>query len=99
MKAAVEGGKKLSQQTNLATKKNDGILMKHNWVAERPRITWDFYSDTVIALYQSLCKQFVYLNYYKERMKEIREMYIEYLQKLYQLYLKNMYFCGISCIV
>lgn len=52
MKAAVEGGKKLNQQA--LGKKNDGTLTIHNWVAERPRITWDFYSDTTVALYQSL---------------------------------------------
>ncbi|XP_014475537.1 PREDICTED: gamma-tubulin complex component 2-like isoform X2 [Dinoponera quadriceps] len=50
MKAAVEGGKKLNQQ--VIGKKNDGALTIHNWVAERPRITWDFYSDTTVALYQ-----------------------------------------------
>lgn len=53
MKAAVEGGKKLSQQASSVSKRNDRALIKHNWVAERPRITWDFYSDTIVALYQS----------------------------------------------
>ncbi|XP_032680668.1 gamma-tubulin complex component 2-like isoform X2 [Odontomachus brunneus] len=51
MKAAVEGGKKLNQQA--VGKKNDTLTI-HNWVAERPRITWDFYSDTTVALYQKV---------------------------------------------
>lgn len=54
MKAAVEGGKKLNQQVCSISKKNDGALVKHNWVVERPRITWDFHSDATVALYQSL---------------------------------------------
>ncbi|XP_028047082.1 gamma-tubulin complex component 2 isoform X2 [Monomorium pharaonis] len=54
IKAAVEGGKKLNQQVCLISKKNDGILMKHNWVGERPRITWDFHSDTAVTLYQKV---------------------------------------------
>ncbi|XP_020277442.1 gamma-tubulin complex component 2-like isoform X2 [Pseudomyrmex gracilis] len=51
IKAAVEGGKKLNQQVN---KKTDGALAKHNWVTERPRITWDFYNDATAALCQKV---------------------------------------------
>jgi len=50
----VEGGKKLNQQVCSINKKSDSVLVKHNWVMERPRITWDFHSDTTVALYQSL---------------------------------------------
>jgi len=49
----VEGGKKLNQQVCSISKKNDA-LTKHNWVMERPRITWDFHSDVSVTFYQSL---------------------------------------------
>ncbi|EGI64216.1 PREDICTED: gamma-tubulin complex component 2-like isoform X1 [Acromyrmex echinatior] len=54
IKAAVEGGKKLNQQVCSISKKSDGTSVKHNWVIERPRITWDFHSDTTVALYQKV---------------------------------------------
>ncbi|XP_011861241.1 PREDICTED: gamma-tubulin complex component 2-like [Vollenhovia emeryi] len=51
IKAAVEGGKKLNQQV---CRKSDGALVKHNWVVERPRITWDFHSDAAVTHYQKV---------------------------------------------
>ncbi|CAL1689551.1 unnamed protein product [Lasius platythorax] len=53
IKAAVEGGKKLNQQVCSVNWRNDNVA-KHNWVAERPRITWDFHSDVAITLYQKV---------------------------------------------
>ncbi|XP_029174888.1 gamma-tubulin complex component 2-like isoform X2 [Nylanderia fulva] len=53
IKAAVEGGKKLNQQVCSVNWKNDNVT-KHNWVAERPRITWDFHSDVAVTLYQKV---------------------------------------------
>ncbi|EZA59060.1 gamma-tubulin complex component 2 isoform X2 [Ooceraea biroi] len=53
IKAAVEGGKKLNQQVCAVGKRSDA-LTKHNWVMERPRITWDFHSDMAVTLYQKV---------------------------------------------
>ncbi|XP_011257254.1 gamma-tubulin complex component 2 isoform X2 [Camponotus floridanus] len=54
IKAAVEGGKKLNQQVCTVNWKNDSVVAKYNWVAERPRITWDFHSDAAVTLYQKV---------------------------------------------
>lgn len=53
IKAAMERGKKLNQQVCSVGKRNDA-LTKHNWVMERPRITWDFHSDVAVTLYQKV---------------------------------------------
>lgn len=45
IKAAVEGEKKLNKQVCAITKKTESSVIKHNWVYERPRITWDFYNE------------------------------------------------------
>ncbi|OAD55185.1 Gamma-tubulin complex component 2 [Eufriesea mexicana] len=45
IKAAVEGEKKLNKQVCATTKKAEPSVIKHNWVYERPRITWDFYNE------------------------------------------------------
>ncbi|CAK9804480.1 Gamma-tubulin complex component 2 [Anthophora plagiata] len=45
IKAAVEGEKKLNKQVCAITKKTEPSVIKHNWVHERPRITWDFYNE------------------------------------------------------
>lgn len=50
----MEGGKKLNQQVCSVNWKNDSVIAKHNWVAERPRITWDFHSDAAVTLHQSI---------------------------------------------
>lgn len=50
----MEGGKKLNQQVCTVNWKNDSVVAKYNWVAERPRITWDFHSDAAVTLYQSM---------------------------------------------
>ncbi|CAD1472109.1 unnamed protein product, partial [Heterotrigona itama] len=46
IKAAVEGEKKLNKQVCAITKKTESSVIKHNWVYERPRITWDFYNES-----------------------------------------------------
>ncbi|XP_012273660.1 gamma-tubulin complex component 2 isoform X2 [Orussus abietinus] len=53
-KAAEEGQKKLMKQSMTNTKKNEPCLMKQNWVVERPRISWDFHSETAVNLYQKV---------------------------------------------
>ncbi|XP_061932505.1 gamma-tubulin complex component 2-like isoform X3 [Apis cerana] len=45
IKAAVEGEKKLNKQVCAISKKIEPSVIKHNWVHERPRITWDFYNE------------------------------------------------------
>ncbi|XP_006623553.1 gamma-tubulin complex component 2-like [Apis dorsata] len=45
IKAAVEGEKKLNKQVCAISKKVEPSVIKHNWVHERPRITWDFYNE------------------------------------------------------
>ncbi|XP_017885284.1 gamma-tubulin complex component 2-like isoform X1 [Ceratina calcarata] len=45
IKAAVEGEKKLNKQVCAITKKAEPLVIKYNWVHERPRITWDFYNE------------------------------------------------------
>ena len=45
IKAAVEGEKKLNKQASAISKKIEPSIIKHNWVHERPRITWDFYNE------------------------------------------------------
>lgn len=65
IKAAVEGERKLNKHLGAVGKRNDPNVMKHNWVVERPRISWDFYSDTSIALHQSMpYKKFILLARY-----------------------------------
>ncbi|XP_015599336.1 gamma-tubulin complex component 2 isoform X2 [Cephus cinctus] len=54
IKAAVEGERKLIKHTGALSKLNDVAPNKHNWIAERPRISWDFQSDTNIALLQKV---------------------------------------------
>ncbi|XP_076230836.1 gamma-tubulin complex component 2 isoform X2 [Calliopsis andreniformis] len=46
IKAAVEGEKKLNKQVSTVAKKAEPSIIKHNWVQERPRITWDFYNES-----------------------------------------------------
>ncbi|XP_003703274.2 gamma-tubulin complex component 2 isoform X2 [Megachile rotundata] len=55
IKAAVEGEKKLNKQVSTVTKKLEPSVIKHNWVHERPRITWDFYNE----LYVTPCQKVV----------------------------------------
>lgn len=53
IKAAVEGEKKLNKQVNTVAKKSEPSVIKHNWVHERPRITWDFYNEPNVTPCQS----------------------------------------------
>lgn len=52
IKAAVEGEKKLNKQVCAIAKKKESVI-KHNWVNERPRITWDFYNEPNVMPCQS----------------------------------------------
>ncbi|XP_015121074.1 gamma-tubulin complex component 2 isoform X1 [Diachasma alloeum] len=46
MKAAVEGERKLIKQANALSKRGgDTEQVRHNWVTERPRISWDFHPE------------------------------------------------------
>lgn len=54
IKAALEDEKKKIQQVNALTKKLESTTLKNNWVSERPRISWDFQSDTLISPYQKV---------------------------------------------
>lgn len=53
IKAAVEGEKKLNKQVCAISKKIEPSVIKHNWVHERPRITWDFYNELNVMPCQS----------------------------------------------
>ncbi|XP_076621442.1 gamma-tubulin complex component 2 isoform X1 [Colletes latitarsis] len=49
IKAAVEGEKKLNKHVGAIAKKTESSMIKHNWIHERPRMTWDFYNESGIS--------------------------------------------------
>lgn len=53
IKAAVEGERKLNKQVVSVIKKSDAAL-KHNWITERPRMSWDFHIEGNTGPCQSL---------------------------------------------
>ncbi|KAK2587013.1 hypothetical protein KPH14_010977 [Odynerus spinipes] len=53
IKAAVEGERKLNKQVVSVTKKSDAAL-KHIWITERPRMSWDFHCEGNATLCQKV---------------------------------------------
>ncbi|KAF7991659.1 hypothetical protein HCN44_010460 [Aphidius gifuensis] len=54
IKAALEDEKKKIQQVNALSKKLETTTLKNNWVSERPRISWDFQSNSQLSPYEKV---------------------------------------------